>query len=348
MDNSVPGISRTISESLRYVIDSKGSDLHLKTNQTPAVRVNGDIKRLELPVLTEDEIIGFVRVACPGSEFDQHSLKAIDFSWVYGGFRFRCNVYHDRQGVCISMRLLTIPATDFESLGIPTTLKTLSERKSGLIIVTGPTGSGKTTTLTCLIDYINSTRASHIIMLEDPIEFVHESKKSIISQREIGISSVNYTDAIVEALREDPDIILIGEMRDRESIAGALRAAETGHLVLSTLHTKGAANTITRIVDVFPPEQQNQIRMQLSLNLVGVISQQLLPRADRGGRVLATEVMIGTVPIQNLIRQQKVHMINSTLEISLAEGMYTMRRSLEELYKKGLITKTDFDNYQIL
>ena len=233
-------------------------------------------------------------------------------------------------------------------MGIPEILKKLARRKSGLLLVTGPTGSGKTTTLTCLIDYINNNYMSHIITLEDPIEYVHTPKKCLISQREIGITSSGYDDAIVEALREDPDIILIGEMRDRESISGALRAAETGHLVLSTLHTKGAANTITRIVDVFPPDQQNQVRMQLSLSLLGVISQQLVPRIDRPGRVLATEVMVGTLPLQNLIRQQKVHMISSTLDLSAADGMYTMKHSLEDLLKRGVIDRSDYDNYQIV
>ena len=341
-------ISPTIQAAIRYAIESSASDLHLKTANSPAVRINGEIVLLDMDKLKNDEILAFADSACGDVCINKDDLRAVDFSWEYNGTRFRCNLFCDSLGYCISMRLLTIPSTDFKALGIPEILKKLVERKSGLILVTGPTGSGKTTTLTCLIDYINSTRSSHIITLEDPIEFVHHSKKCLISQREIGITSVNYTDAIVEALREDPDIVFIGEMRDKESIAGALRAAETGHLVLSTLHTKGAANTITRIVDVFPPEQQDQVRMQLSLSLVGVISQQLIPRCDVPGRVLATEIMIGTVPIQSLIRQQKIHMINSTLENSSGDGMHTMKKSLEQLYALHQISKSDFENYQIV
>ncbi len=342
------GISPAISAAIAEAIGRDASDLHLKTGQTPAIRFNGTVIKLGLPVLTEAEIIAFTRAACPGGTFDPHSLPAIDFSWVCDGQRFRCNVFRDMNGACVSMRLLTIKTTDFAALGIPEILKKLSRRKSGLLLVTGPTGSGKTTTLTCLVDYLNQNYPSHIIMLEDPIEYVHVPKKCIISQREIGINSQGYDESIVEALREDPDIILIGEMRDMESISGALRAAETGHLVLSTLHTKGAANTVTRIVDVFPPEQQNQVRMQLSMCLLGVISQQLLPRIDRVGRVLATEVMVCTLPMQNLIRQQKVHMMNSTIELSSSEGMYTMKHSLEELLKRGIISRESYNNYQIV
>ena len=348
METTLAGISRTISEAIDSAIKNNASDLHLKTGHSPAIRINGEIIKLDMPVLAENEILTFAKEACRAGEISKDDLRAVDFSWQYENTRFRCNMFLDYIGICISMRLLTIPSTDFNELGIPEILKKLAERKSGLLLVTGPTGSGKTTTLTCLIDYINSTRSSHIIMLEDPIEFVHKSKKCLVSQREIGKTSVNYTDAIVEALREDPDIVLIGEMRDKESIEGALRAAETGHLVLSTLHTKGAANTITRIVDVFPPEQQSMIRMQLSLSLIGVISQQLLPRQDKPGRVLATEVMVGTVPVQSLIRQQKIHMINSTLENSSGDGMYTMKKSLERLLALGLISKSDYDNYQIV
>lgn len=338
----------TIFSVLRYAIGQGASDVHFKTGLKPVVRVNGETRWTDFPPLSDEQIRTFARHTCPNGKIGEDRSKTADYSWEFEGIRFRCNAYHDLNGWCLSMRLLTIPQMSFEGLGIPPILKTLAEKKSGLILITGPTGSGKTTTLTCLIDYLNNRFSGHIITLEDPVEFVHHSKKSIISQREIGQDSPSYEQAVVEALREDPDVILIGEMREKESIASALRAAETGHLVLSTLHTKGAANTITRIIDVFPPEQQDQIRMQLSMSLLGVVSQQLLPKKDKSGRVLATEVMVASLAVQNLIRTQKVHMIPTTLQISSKEGMYTMRHSLEELLKQGLISQEDFENYQIM
>ncbi len=340
------GLSSTILSVLDIAVSNCASDIHFKTNQVPAIRINGEIIRLQFPAMTAEEIRAFADQACPfGDEADP--LAARDFSWVYKDARFRCNVYTDSAGPCVSMRYIYIRTTDFAALGIPEILKKLAARKSGLILVTGPTGSGKTTTLTCLIDYINSIYPLHIITLEDPIEYVHASRKCIVSQREIGITVKNYEDGIVEALREDPDIIFIGEMRGRDSIRGALRAAETGHLVLSTLHTKGVSNTITRIVDIFPAEEQNHVRMQLSLSLLGVVSQQLIPRQDRTGMVLATEVMVNTIPIQNLIRQQKIHMISSTLDLSKNDGMHSMRQSLEDLLLNDVISREMHDSYQI-
>ena len=340
------GISPAVQQILKIAITNHASDVHLKTGQRPAIRLNGEIIQLDYPLMTEDEVCGFIDHVCPVERESLDPLSAFDFSWVYEGLRFRCNVYRDNNGPCISMRYLFIPPMDFKALGIPEILKKLVERKSGLILITGPTGSGKTTTLTCLIDYINNLYPMHIVMLEDPIEFLHESKKSLISQREIGVTAKSYNEAIIEALREDPDIILIGEMRDKDSISSALRAAETGHLVLATLHTKGAANSITRIVDIFPAEEQASIYMQLSMTLLGVVSQQLIPRADRKGRLLATEVMVSNLPVQNLIRQQKIHMINSTIDLSSGEGMHTMKRSVEDLFMKELITREDYEKYQ--
>ena len=346
MDNN-PAISPTIQKTLFYAVANKASDIHLKTGQSPAIRINGAIVGTELPVLTADEIGDFVGYMCPIEKENMNPLEACDFSWVYEGERFRCNVFNDNNGPCVSMRYLYLPTTDFSVLGIPEVLKKLADKKSGLILITGPTGSGKTTTLTCLIDHINKNYPLHIVMLEDPIEFIHKSNRSLISQREIGVNARSYNSAIVEALREDPDIILIGEMRDKDSIQGALRAAETGHLVLSTLHTKGTANSISRIIDIFPPEEQTNICMQLSMSLLGIVSQQLIPKADNTGRVLATEIMIANLPIQNLIRQQKLHMINSTLDLSSSDGMHTMKRSLEDLLMADVITRESYDNYQI-
>lgn len=339
--------SPVIEETIALAIERAASDIHFKTGQAPSLRIFGNIERLELPEMTEADIARFADHAAPEKGGNRSELEARDFSWEYKGARFRCNVFRDHNGLCMSMRYLYIGTMDFDELGIPNVLKKLAERKSGLILITGPTGSGKTTTLTCLIDYINSLYPMHIIMLEDPIEYIHTSKKSLISQREIGITAKSYDSAIIEALREDPDIILVGEMRDRDSISGALRAAETGHLVLSTLHTKGAANSITRIVDIFPAEEQVNVCMQLSLSLLGVVSQQLIPRVDRQGRVLATEIMIANIPVQNLIRQQKIHMVNSTLDLSSSDGMHTMKHSLKELLEQGIISQKDYDSYQI-
>ena len=344
----LPPLSPIMQKIVEYAINKGCSDIHLKTNHMPAIRLYGNIFQMDIPKLTDEEVMAFFRSSYPAADEIELGPKAIDYSWVYNGVRFRCNAFKDNNGLAISLRLLVTVSTDFETLRIPTVLKKMAERKSGLILVTGPTGSGKTTTLTCLVHHLNATLAGHIITLEDPIEYIHSSKKSIISQREIGVDARDYASGIVEALREDPDIILIGEMRDRDSIEAALRAAETGHLVLSTLHTKGAAATITRIIDVFPAEQQDQIRMQLSLNIIGVISQQLLPRADQPGRVLATEVMVNTMAIQNLIRQEKIHMISSTIGNSPRDGMYSMQQSLEELLNRGLISQTDYELYQIV
>lgn len=343
------GILNPIYAVLDMAIDNGASDVHLKTGLVPALRINGNILQTQLGICSGETVEAFIAETDPDAKLDgAHRLESLDYSWVYRGIRFRCNVFHDLGGWCVSLRLLNIKTTDFAELGIPAILKSLVKRKSGLILVTGPTGSGKTTTLTCLIDYINRTTQSHIIMIEEPIEYVHKSELSIISQREIGRDAVTFDGAVVDALREDPDIILIGEMRDKASISAALRAAETGHLVLSTLHTKGAANTITRITDVFDPEMQNLIRMQLSMSLLAVVSQQLIPRTDKAGRVLASEVMIGTVAIQNLIRQQKTHMIGSTLQISGNDGMYSMRQSLDSLLSAGIISREDHAAYQIL
>lgn len=343
------GILTGIFTALDMAIDNGASDVHIKTGLSPAIRTNGIVAQTSLDACTADTVEEFIRLTYPDVCLDNaHRRQAHDYSWVYRDIRFRCNAFHDLGGWCISLRLLNIKSTDFSVLGIPDVLKNIANRKSGLILVTGPTGSGKTTTLTCLIDYINRTRQAHIIMIEEPVEYVHRSERSIISQREIGRDTDTFDGAVVDALREDPDIILIGEMRDKESISAALRAAETGHLVLSTLHTKGAANTITRITDVFPPEMQNLVRMQLSMSLLAVVSQQLIPRADGNGRVLASEVMIGTVAIQNLIRQQKTHMIGSTLQISGGDGMYSMRQSLDRLLAMGQITAADYADYQIL
>ncbi len=334
-----------------YIMEVKekgGSDIHLKTDSRPIYRYAGDLDFLECEPLSDGEIDDFLmQYADIDADHLHHGHEAVDFSLTLRGLRLRGNAYRDNNGISVALRLLTLVDSDFEGLGLPEVLKSLCERKSGLILVTGPTGSGKTTTLTYLLEYINKTQHRHIIMLEDPIEFIHLSDKSVFSQREVGRDTNSFGDAITEAMREDPDIIMVGEMRDHQSIEAALRAAETGHLVFSTMHTKGAINSITRIVDVFPAEQQNQIRTQLSMSLVAVVSQQLCPGVEYGKRHLATEVMIVTDPIRAQMKQDKLHLVSSTIQTSRDLGMYTMRHSLDELLKAGKITKETYDNYQI-
>ncbi len=338
-----------IAYFVAYAGAKSASDLHLNEGCVPFIRVAGELEPLpEESPLTAQELLEFLdRHTEVHSDSFMKSNTAADFSLTMSGVRLRGNAYKDNNGVNVALRLLTLVSKDFNELGIPQILKRLAARRSGLILITGPTGSGKTTTLTCLVDYINRVRREHIITLEDPIEFVHKNQNCIISQREIGRDANSFSDAITEAMREDPDIILVGEMRDHASIEAALRAAETGHLVLSTLHTKGAVNSITRIVDVFPAEQQNQIRTQLGMSLLGVISQQLLPGVVKGTRHLATEVLIANEPVRAMIRQNKLHLVASAIQTSLGDGMYTMRTSMEHLLAEHKITEATFESYQI-
>ena len=273
-------------------------------------------------------------------------LGEIDFSYSITQIgRYRVNVFHQRGSMAASIRLVSTKIPLPEELGIPKSVVDLYQRKRGLVLVTGPTGSGKSTTLASIIDKINSTREVHVITLEDPIEYLHNHKKAMVNQREIGLDTHSYSNALRAALREDPDVILVGEMRDLETISTAITAAETGHLVLSTLHTIGAASTIDRIVDVFPPHQQQQIRVQLSMVLESVISQQLIPTADRKSRVAAFEVMHSTPAIKNLIREAKSPQINSTIQTSKKLGMQTMDDAIFDLYMKGDIDKENAVSY---
>lgn len=266
----------------------------------------------------------------------------LDFSFSVPNIgRYRVNVFRQRGSVACAMRIVGTEIPKPESLGVPKSVVELYAKKRGLVLVTGPTGSGKSTTLASLIDKINDERNAHVITLEDPIEYLHSHRKAMINQREIGLDTHSYADALRAALREDPDVILVGEMRDLETISTAITAAETGHLVFSTLHTIGAAATIDRIIDVFPPHQQQQIRIQLAVVLEAVISQQLIPTADRCGRVAAFEVMHGTIPIKNLIREAKTYQISSVLQTARKEGMISMDDALLDLYNKGVI---DSDN----
>jgi twitching motility protein PilT len=272
----------------------------------------------------------------------------MDLSFSLAGIgRFRVNVFKQRGTMAAAIRLVASKIPNPEDLGLPSSVIELSKKTRGLILVTGPTGSGKSTTLASLINLINHERADHILTLEDPIEYLHRHHKSIVNQREIGHDSQSYANALRAALRQDPDVILVGEMRDLETISIAITAAETGHLVLSTLHTVGAAKTIDRIIDVFPPSQQQQIRIQMSTVLQAVISQQLLPRRDKSGRVAAIEVMIANPAIRNLIREGKTHQITSSIQTGLKFGMQTMDGALADLYRKGIITREDAMTYAV-
>lgn len=327
---------------------SLASDIHLKPDNRGILRRGGFLEPIGTRVLSNIDIEAIASLVL--NEINKNTLftnKDVDFSFSLDGKkRYRCNVYYDMHGLNMAIRRYSDQVLDFGKLGIPEVLKDVAMKKSGFILITGPTGSGKTTTLATVIDYINTHRSGHIITIEDPIEFVFESKECVVTQREINNDTPSYATALKAVLRQDPDIIVLGEMRDLESISTALTAAETGHLVLGTMHTTGAVNSVDRIIDSFPADQQNQVRMQLSMVLSCVVSQQLIPSTDpNGGRVLASEVMIGNHAVRSLIRQSRNHMIQNTMLTSGPQGMYTLNQSLEKLYKKGLISSSDYKMY---
>jgi len=330
-----------IHELMEQAAAYDASDLHITVGLPPIVRVSGNLQPLCNKTITPDMSEQFARTIMNDAQWDSFlMLGELDFSLsVPGKYRYRINAFRQRQSVALAMRLIKFNPPDINTLGLPPIVSTLCNLSRGLILVTGPTGSGKSTTLAAMVDMINSTRSKHIITLEDPIEYLHRHKKCIVNQREIGVDSGDYNRALRAALRQDPDIILIGEMRDLETISIALTAAETGHLVLSTLHTTGAAQTIDRIIDVFPPHQQQQIRMQVSLTLMAVISQQLIRCTDNKSRVAAVETMVATPAIRNLIRENKTHQIPSAMQASTAAGNLLMDNSLANLHKAGRISR---------
>lgn len=328
-----------IIQMIGYARSNNCSDLHLTVDLPPVFRKNGQIfvSNLEYDWKAVEEAI----LSMLDEEQKARLEQGIDVDFAYAlptGERQRVNVYHQKGSLCAAVRILNDKVPGFEELGLPEVIERLSREPRGLILVTGPTGSGKSTTLAAMIDYINSNRKCHIITAEEPIEYLHRHKNSIIHQREVGVDVASFEEALRGALREDPDVILVGEMRDLETISAAVTAAETGHLVLSTLHTTGAASTIDRIIDVFPPHSQSQIRTQLSSVLKGIITQQLIPLADGSGRVAAFEVLVGTDGILNLIRENKAHQINSALQTGAKEGMCTLDFSLAQLVNSGRIT----------
>lgn len=336
-----------ISELLEKLVKEGGSDLHISSNLPPAIRIDGKLKKMDYPPLAPDDVENLLFPMLSNEQRRRLEQEwELDFSYgIEGLSRFRVNFYKDKGNYAAAFRTITSKVPTFDQLGLPEIVRTTAEKPRGLILVTGPTGSGKSTTLAAMIDYINSTRAEHILTIEDPIEFVHTSKTSIVHQRELGMDTRSFANALKSALREDPDIILVGEMRDHETIALALTAAETGHLVFGTLHTSSASQTVDRIIDVFPEGQQQQIRVQLANSLQAVFAQTLLPKIQpdgtKKGRVMAQEIMLVTPAIANLVRESKAAQIYSTIQMNQGMGMQTLEMALANLYKQKLVTLED-------
>src|SRR5215213_6510401 len=335
-------MSFDFSEVLRRMVEARASDVHLTAGFPPAMRDKGKIVPMEgFPVLgTQEtrEVVFSILNDDQRKRFENN--KQLDFAYATPGVaRFRVNCFMQRGAVSAAFRLVPqeIPALD--SLKVPQILRELTQKPRGFVLVTGPTGSGKSTTLAAMLDVINRERQDHILTIEDPIEFLHQHKSSIVNQREVGSDAETFALGLRAALREDPDVILVGEMRDLETISTALTAAETGHLVFATLHTQDCAQTVDRIIDVFPPSQQDQVRVQLSVALQGVATQQLLPTADGKGRILAAEVLVPTPAVRNLIREGKTHQIYSAIQTGASFGMQTMDTALAELVRRNVITR---------
>lgn len=331
----------TVEELLRTAKEAGASDVHITVGIPPKMRVNGKLIAMNYPRMAPADTLQAVLEIMNETQrekFEERGEYDMSFSIPELG-RFRVNAFKQRGTVALALRLVGTRVPDVKELGIPESVVDLYTRKRGLILVTGPTGSGKSTTLAALIDTINKNREAHVITLEDPIEYLHRHDKSMVNQREIGLDTESYANALRAALREDPDVILVGEMRDFETISVAITAAETGHLVLSTLHTIGAASTVDRIIDVFPPHQQQQIRVQFANVLEAVISQQLIPRADGQGRVAAFEVLHANYAVRNMIRESKSHQLISVMQTNRKQGMITMDEAILQLYTDGVIGK---------
>jgi twitching motility protein PilT len=336
-----------IEHLLRSGFELKASDIHITVGIPPVMRINGDLRRYGTDPITPDETEGMARAIIPEKSWEHFKSKGeLDFSYGIPGIsRFRVNAYHQRGCVSLAIRIVPTRIPTLEELELPEILKKISEKPQGLVLVTGPTGSGKSTTLASMIQYMNMSMRKHIVTLEDPIEYLHKHGNSIIDQREIGFDTNNFANGLRAALRQDPDVILVGEMRDLDTIQTAITAAETGHLVLGTLHTSSAPATINRIIDVFPPGQQAQVRIQLASVLVSVISQRLLPTVDKKGRRSATEILINNAAVANLIRNEKIHQIISIMQTSRIYGMHTLEMNIKELVQQGIISKEVAEPY---
>lgn len=330
-----------LPQLLKIMVDEGGTDLHITTNTAPIIRVHGKIKRIEHPPLSPAETKQVIYSIL--NDTQKHKFEEdweLDFSFgIKGVARFRANVFMQRGAVAGAFRRIPYEIWGLEKLGLPPIVAKLADRPRGLVLVTGPTGSGKTTTLASLTDKINKEKLVHIITIEDPIEYLHTHRKAIVNQRELGVDTKGFGAALRSVLREDPDVVLIGEMRDLETIQSAITIAETGHLTFATLHTNSASQTINRIIDVFPPHQQDQVRTQLAMNLEGIVTQSLLPRADGRGRCVACEVLIPNSAVRHLIRDNKIHQIYSTMQTGQDKyGMITFNQSLANLYFKREIS----------
>ena len=336
----------TADDLLRKAYEAKASDIHITVGSPPMFRIHGEMRQASDQTMTPYETMELAKQLMNQEQYASFVGSGdLDFSYgIDGVSRFRINVYKQKSNVSLTIRLIPQRIPHMEQLGLPPIATEFANKPQGLLLVTGPTGSGKSTTLAAIVDYINRSRREHIITLEDPIEFVHEHKQCIVNQREIGIDTASFATGLRAALRQDPDVVLVGEMRDLETISTAITAAETGHLVFGTLHTADAPQTIDRVIDVFPPEAQQQIRVQLAAVLLGVMAQRLLPTVDGGGRVAAIEVLVNTPAVANLIRSEKVHQIRSVMQTGKAQGMQTMEMSLRELLQRGQITVDEARN----
>ncbi len=336
-----------ISELLAFSVKNKASDLHLSSGLPPMIRVHGDVRRINLPPLDHTEVHAMVYDIMNDAQrkqFDEH--LECDFSFDLPGLaRFRVNAFNQDRGAAAVLRTIPSRVLSLEELGCPRVFADFSIRPRGLVLVTGPTGSGKSTTLAAMVDHVNSNLYGHILTIEDPIEFVHEPRKCVINQREVGPHTMSFENALRSALREDPDVILVGELRDLETIRLALTAAETGHLVFGTLHTSSAAKTIDRVVDVFPAAEKEMVRAMLSESLVAVISQALLKLKDGSGRVAVHEIMVGTPAIRNLIRENKVAQMYSMIQTGAQHGMQTLDQALLELVRRNVIAVSEARTY---
>ena len=331
-----------VTELLVFGVEQGASDCHLSAGEPPMIRIHGDLKKLDHPAMSREEVHALIYdIMGDAQRKTFEETHECDFSFEMGAIaRFRVNVFLQRKGEAAVFRTIPTKIQTLDELGMPPILRQLCDKEKGLILVTGPTGSGKSTTLAAMVDDLNNTYEGHILTIEDPVEFVHQSKKCLVNQRELGPHTHSFANALRAALREDPDVILVGEMRDLETIQLALTAAETGHIVFGTLHTSSAPKTVDRIIDVFPPSQQSQIRAQFAESIEAVITQTLLKKKG-GGRTAALEIMTGTTAVRNLIREGKIHQIPGTMQVSQKDGMQTMDMALVNLINRGIITREE-------